>query len=89
MELFVCVWITQRSINFTIRDQYPIPNISEIYSWLQGKPWMIKTDMASGYNQIIVAPESRPILAFVTHLGLFQPKRMPFGPTNAPAHFST
>ncbi len=71
----------------TIRDAYPIPDVTEIFHWLADWQWMAKTDMASGYNQVVVDPASTDVLAFICHAGLYTPNRMPFGPTNAPAHF--
>jgi len=42
-----------------------------------------KTDAISAYNQILLARESRPILAVWTPIGLIQPTRLPFGVINA------
>ena len=40
-------------------------------------------DLAQGYLQIPVAEEDTEKLAFITHEGLFEFIRMPFGSTNA------
>lgn len=72
----------------TVRDAYPIPSIPEIFAWISGKKWLAKTDMASGYLQIPLEEASRDLLAIITHIGLFRFKRTPFGPMNAPGHFS-
>jgi len=71
----------------TVKDAYPIPDVAEILAWIARKPYLAKFDMVSGYNQIPVDADSAQLLAFVTHDGLFEPTCMPFGPTNAPAHF--
>lgn len=71
----------------TVRDASPIPRVREIFESFAGKPFMASFDLVSGYNQVLVDPAARPLLAFVTHVGLYEPVRLPFGPTNAPAHF--
>lgn len=66
---------------------YPLPHIDDCIETLSGKRYFSSLDMASGFWQIPMAPESRELTAFRTEDGLFQFKRMPFGLTNAPASF--
>ena len=44
-------------------------------------------DLLMGYHQIPVREEDRPKTAFITHMGLYVFKVMPFGLCNAPATF--
>ncbi|KAL2102171.1 hypothetical protein ACEWY4_001339 [Coilia grayii] len=44
-------------------------------------------DLASGYNQVLVAENDKPKTAFCTPFGLFEFNRMPFGICNVPSTF--
>lgn len=46
-------------------------------------------DLLSGYHQAPVDVASRPLTAFICHLGVFQFTRVPFGLKNAPSHFQS
>ena len=69
-------------------DSYPLPNIAENLDKLQGSKIYSCLDAAAAYHTISVKKECRPYLAFTTPYGLYQFKRMPFGPKNAPACYS-
>jgi len=71
----------------TVKDAYPIPNTHELYDFLAHKPYLASFDLTMGYYQVPVDENSIPILAFTTHLGLFEPTRLPFGVTNGPPYF--
>ena len=45
-------------------------------------------DAAAAYHTIPVEKNSRPLLAFITPMGLFQFARMPFGPKNSGAVYA-
>ena len=83
-------WATDfRQINAaTITDSYPIPNIDEVLEKLAGSKYFSALDAAAAYHTIPVAKKSRPLLAFITPMGLYQFKRMPFGPTNSGATYA-
>ena len=72
----------------TIADTYPLPSISQNIERLAGSSVFSALDTAAAYNCIPVAKESRPLLAFITHRGLFTYKRMPFGPKNSGAVYA-
>ena len=77
-----------RQLNdLTIKDQYPLPLISQCYDTLQGNVYMSTLDMAAGYWQIGIAPEDREKTAFITKYGLFEHVRMSMGLCNAPSTF--
>ena len=77
-----------RRINaVTLRDQYPLPLIDDIFDQVAGCAVYSTLDLRAGYHQIKMAEEDIPKTAFRCHLGLFEYMRMPFGLANAPAVF--
>ena len=52
------------------RERHVTPTIKEIISDLNGAKVFSKLDRNQGYNQVELAPESRYITTFGTHLGL-------------------
>ena len=84
------LWPVQdyRTINsYTIRNQYPLPLISDLIRDLGGARLYTKFDMRQGYNNIRIKDEDAHKAAFKTRHGLYQPKVMMFGLCNSPATF--
>ena len=72
----------------TIKDAYSLPRIEETLDCLNGAKIFTSLDLKSGYWQVEMEEESKPLTAFtVGPLGFFKCERMPFGLTNAPATF--
>ena len=72
----------------TIKDAYSLPRIDETLDCLGGAIIFISLDLKSGYWQVEMDEESKPLTAFtIGPLGFYECKRMPFGLTNAPATF--
>lgn len=67
----------------TIPDQYPLPNIQDFTSALDGTRAFSKTDLVRAFHQIPVAEEDIPKTAITTPFGLFEFLRIPFGLQNA------
>ncbi|UYV66880.1 hypothetical protein LAZ67_4003210 [Cordylochernes scorpioides] len=59
-----------------ILDAYPIPLIETYYH-----PFTV------AYHQIRLHPDSRYLTAFITHMGIYQFKRLPYGLSSAPSAF--
>ena len=73
--------------NATIKDSFPIPKIEDIFNQL-GKAKIFSTiDLASGYYQIRMDPNSRQYTAFATQWGFYEYTVMSMGLTNACATF--
>lgn len=80
--------IDYRQINsITKREEYPMPIVSDQLDQLGGHKFFTSLDLASGYYQVPVDEESRPLTAFITAEGQYQFKKMPFGLVNGPAVF--
>jgi hypothetical protein len=74
-------------IKITIKDSYPMLRSDYIFSSLAEKRFFSALDAVKGYHQVEIEESDRHKTAFITHRGLFQFKRMPFGLRNAPAQF--
>lgn len=71
----------------TISDAYPLPNITDILDQLGGAKYFSIFDIASGFHQVHMDPQSKEKTAFSTPYGHYEFNRMPFGLRNAPATF--
>ena len=74
--------------NRTIRDGYALPRIDDTLDCLHGAKWFSTLDLKSGYWQVELEEEAKPLTAFTMGpLGFWECERIPFGLTNAPATF--
>ena len=71
----------------TKSDCYPIPNIQDCLSKLEGAKCFAKIDLAAGYWQIAMDEKDVEKTAFITQDGLYEFTTMPFGLKTAPATF--
>ena len=80
--------IDYRSLNLVTKaDQFPIPRIDDLLDQLGKAKYFSTLDLASGYWQVQMHPDSVEKTAFITHQGLFEFNVMPFGLRNSPSVF--
>jgi len=73
--------------DWTIKNAYPLPLISEIMDKLGGAKFFTKFDLKGAYNNVRIREGDEWKAAFKTNRGLFEPTVMFFGMCNSPATF--
>ena len=68
-------------------DEFPLPRIDDTLDLLAGARYFTTLDLASCYWQVPVEQSSQEKTAFITHSGLYEFRKMPFGLVNAPDTF--
>ena len=68
-------------------DSFPLPRLDEALDAFAGATVFSSLDLAMAYHQVPVKPSDVEKTAFVTHLGLFEMLKMPFGLCNAPSTY--
>ena len=70
-----------------IKNNYPLPLISDILENIRTKKIFTKIDLRWGYNNVWIKERDEWKAAFTTPKGSFEPMVMFFGLTNSPATF--
>ena len=68
-SLRLCIYLRQMN-RVTIRNQYRLPRIDELFDQLQGSRVYSKIDLRSGYHQLRVQESDVPKTAFRTRYGI-------------------
>ncbi|MBW0585616.1 hypothetical protein O181_125331 [Austropuccinia psidii MF-1] len=77
-----------RALNtYTVADRYPIPRIQETLTQLSKAKYITSMDALKGFNQNSLTPKAKKLLRIITHCGIYEYLRMPFGIKNAPSHY--
>ena len=74
---------------WTVKNNYPLPLISDIIKNIGTKKMFMKMDLRQGYNNIRIKERDKWKVAFTIPEGLFEPMVMFFGLTNSLATFQT
>ena len=77
-----------RQLNkMTVKDNYPIPNAQTLFYRLAGSKIFSKIDLVKAYYQLPIDPESVPLTAVITPLGLCEYLYTPFDLVNGGSTF--
>ena len=82
----ICVDLRPLNEN-VLREVHPLPKIDDLLAQLSGATIFSKLDANSGFWQIPLEKESRPLTIFITPMGTYCFNKLPFGITSAPEHF--
>ena len=86
-SLWFCI-DSRKLNNQTVKDAQSLPRIEDSHDCLDGTTIFTSLDLQSGYWQVKMTEDSKPLTAFtVGPLGFYEYVWMPFGLTNAPATF--
>lgn len=73
-----------RPVNqFTVKHQYPMPNLEHELTKLSSSAFFATFDLSHGYWQFPLAEESQECQSFITPDGIYTPRRVLHGTTNA------
>ena len=68
-------------------DKYPLPNITDMLTLLDGATVFSNIDLMKAYHQIRLSEESKNLTAFITPFGTYRYMRLPFGLISAASVF--
>jgi transposase InsO family protein len=85
-DLRICVDYVELN-DKSANDGFELPTVEDQLNILQGSKYFTHLDLARGYHQLLVAPDSRAKTAFSASGIQFEYVVMPFGPKNGPAAF--
>ncbi|MBW0544336.1 hypothetical protein O181_084051 [Austropuccinia psidii MF-1] len=69
-----------RELNtYTILDRYPIPRIPETLTQLSKARFITSMDALKGFHQNVLTPHARRLLRIISHHGIYENLRLPFG----------
>ena len=65
--------VDYRALNkLTVKNQYPLPRVDDLFDKLHGAKYFSSLYAASGFHQILLKPDDRPKTAFRTPFGHYQ-----------------
>eukprot|EP00798_Chlamydomonas_sp_ICE-L_P026337 gene26337-biopygen11291 len=81
--------IDYRKLNkVTVPNRYPLPRIDDLFDQVRGAKVFSNLDLRNAYHNVRLHDSDVPKTAFITPMGLFEFKVLPFGLANAPSAFT-
>ena len=84
-EVKICADYSTGVNAILLDDKYPLPNIEDSFTKLNGNRVFSQLDLSDAYLQLAISKEHTGITTITTPKGLFKFKRLPFGIKTAPA----
>ncbi|MBW0477535.1 hypothetical protein O181_017250 [Austropuccinia psidii MF-1] len=72
--------------NYTVPDRYPTARIQETLSQFSKAKYITSMDALKGFHQNVLRHKTKKLLRIITHCGIYEYLRMPFGIKNKPSH---
>ncbi|MBW0520685.1 hypothetical protein O181_060400 [Austropuccinia psidii MF-1] len=69
---------------YIVPDRYPIPRIQETLTQLSKAKYITSMDALKVFHKSVLMPKAKELLIIITHCGIYEYLRMPFGIKNAP-----
>ncbi|MBW0494331.1 hypothetical protein O181_034046 [Austropuccinia psidii MF-1] len=77
-----------RALNtHTVPDRYPIPGIQETFTQLSKAKYITSNDALKGFHHTLLTTKTTKLLRVITHCGIYEYLRIPFGIKNGPSHY--
>ncbi|MBW0525924.1 hypothetical protein O181_065639 [Austropuccinia psidii MF-1] len=77
-----------RALNtYTVPDRYPTLRIEETLTQLPKAKYITSMEVLKGFHQSFLTPKAKKLLRIITHCGIYEYLRMPFGINNAPSNY--
>ncbi|MBW0517797.1 hypothetical protein O181_057512 [Austropuccinia psidii MF-1] len=77
-----------RALNtYTVPDRYPIPRIQETLTQMSRAKYITSMDALKGFHHNVLTHKAKKLLRIITHCGIYEYLRMPFGIKNATSHY--
>ena len=84
----ICICVDLQHLNSSVLQEiHPLSQVEETLGLLAGAKIFSRLDANSGFWQIPLAEDSRPLTTFLTSFGRFWFNKLPFGISSAPEHF--
>ena len=84
----LCICVDLKHLNEAVlREVHPLPKVDETLAQLSGATIFSTLDANSGFWQIPLSEDSRPLTTFITPFGRYWFNKLPFGISSAPELF--